>query len=119
MIGEEVILEIDSTLDRLICNAEAVQNVNFSDLSETEIEAFQKTQESLLQHLIYMDQVLETKTKNIKIQDKKSARHQIQAKIEKFEKLKASYHKEIRSILIRKSEMLSKRRGKKVLVLSK
>ena len=56
MVGEEIILEIDATLDRLICNAEAVQNVNFNELSETEIKAFQKTQESLLQHLMHMDQ---------------------------------------------------------------
>lgn len=113
MIGEEIILEIDSTLDRLICNAEAVQNVNFTDLSEAEIEAFQKTQESLLHHFMYMDQILETKTKTLKIQDKKSARNQIQQKLVKFEKLKESYHREM--TLIRKSEMLSKRRCKKVL----
>lgn len=116
MIGEEIILEIDATLDRLICNAEAIQNVNFSELSETEIEAFQKTQESLLQHLMYMDQCLETKTKNLKIQNQKSSRHQIQEKLAKFKKLKESYHKDMCNTLTRKSEMLSKRRSKKILI---
>lgn len=116
MVGEEIILEIDATLDRLICNAEAVQNVNFNELSETEIEAFQKTQESLLQHLMHMDQFLETKTKKLKTIDKKSSRNQIQQKLVKFEKLKDAYHKDISNTLIRKAEMLSKRRGKRVLV---
>jgi hypothetical protein len=115
MFGEEIILEIDATLDRLICNAEAVQDVNFSELSDTEIEAFQKTQESLLQHLLHMDQFLETKTKNLKTLDKQSSRNQIQQKRAKFEKLKDAYHKDICNTLIRKSEILSKRRGKRIL----
>lgn len=116
MISEEIILEIDATLDRLICNAEAIQNVNLSELSETEIEAFQKTQESLLQHFMHMDQFLETKAKNLKTENKKSARNQIREKFVKFEKLKESYHKEISNTLMRKSEILSKRRCKKVLI---
>lgn len=115
MIGEEILMEIDSTLDQLICNAEAIQTVSLSELSETEIEAFQKTQESLLQHLIHMDQFLETKSKSLKVQDKKSSRFQIQEKLQKFEKLKDSYHKNIYNTMHRKSEMLSKRRGKKLL----
>ena len=116
MIGEEILLEIDSTLDRLILNAEAIQNVKLEELSETELEAFQKTQESLLQHFIHMDQFLETKTKNLRVQDKKSSRNQIQEKLLRFEKLKNSYHKEINHTLSRKSEILSKRRGKRILV---
>lgn len=116
MIGEEILMEIDSTLDRLICNAEAIQTVSLNELSETEIEAFQKTQESLLQHLIHMDQFLETKSKNLKVQNKKSSRFQIQEKLLKFEKLKDGYHKNIFDTMHRKSEMLSKRRGKKLLI---
>ena len=113
MIGEEILMEIDSTLDRLICNAEAIQTVHLSELSETEIAAFQKTQESLLQHLMHMDQFLETK--NLKPQNKKSSRQQIQEKLVRFEKLKNSYHKNIYDTMHRKSEILSKRRGKRLL----
>jgi uncharacterized protein YsxB (DUF464 family) len=116
MIGEEIILEIDATLDRLICNAEAIQNVNLSELSEMEIQAFQKTQESLLQHFMHMDQFLETKTKHLKTENKKSSRNQMREKFLKFEKLKESYHKEICNTLTRKSEILSKRRGKRILI---
>ncbi len=115
MIGEEILMEIDSTLDRLICNAEAIQTVSLNELSETEIEAFQKTQESLLQHFLHMDQFLEQKTKNLRTQDKKSSRYQIQEKLVKFERLKSSYHKNIYDTMHRKSEMMSKRRCKRLL----
>ena len=54
MFGEEILLEIDGTLDQLIRNAEVIQKVDMLDLTETEIEAFKKTQESLLQHLMHM-----------------------------------------------------------------
>ncbi len=114
MISEEIILEIDATLDRLICNAEAIGNVNLNELSETEIEAFQKTQESLLQHFMHMDQFLGGK--HLKTEHKKSSRNQIREKFVKFEKMKESYHKEICNTLTRKSEILSKRRGKKILI---
>jgi hypothetical protein len=116
MFGEEILMEIDSTLDRLIRNAEAIQNVNVNDLSEMEIDAFQKTQESLLQHLIHMDQFLEAKRKNLRLQDKRSASFKIQEKLLKFEKLKSSYHKTIAETAARKTELMSKRRAKRFLV---
>jgi len=114
MIGEDILLEIDNTLDQLICNAEIIQAVDLKDLSEIEIEAFQKTQESLLQHFLHMDQFLETKRKNLKIQTKKSASFKIQEKLVKFENMKSSYHKSINESK-RKTPILSKRRGKKLL----
>ena len=116
MFGEEILMEIDSTLDRLIRNAEAIQNVSMKELSETEIEAFQKTQESLLQHLIHMDQFFETKRKSLRLQDKKSASYKIQEKLLKFEKLKSSYHKNLTETMARKMEMTSKRRSKRFLI---
>ena len=119
MIGEEILFEIDSTLDQLICNAEAIQEINLNELSQTELEAFQKTQESLLQHFLHMDLFLEEKTKNLRVQSKQSARAQIQEKLLKFENLKKSYHQEMSFSLSRKSEILSKRRSKKVLVYRK
>ena len=117
MVGEEILLEIDSTLDRLICNAEAIGSVNLNELSETELEAFQKTQESLLQHLMHMDQYLETKTKNLRTPNKKSAQSQIAEKFLKFERLKSSYHENVHRTLSRKSELMSKRRCKRLLVM--
>ena len=116
MFGEDILIEIDTTLDRLIRNAEAIQNVSIKELSETELDGFQKTQESLLQHLIHMDQFLETKRKSLRLQDKRSASYKIQEKLLKFEKLKSSYHKNVAETMARKSEMMSKRRTKKFLV---
>lgn len=116
MFGEEILMEIDSTLDQLIRNAEAIQNVEMRDLSETEITAFQKTQESLLHHLLYMDQFLETKRKTLRLQDKRSASYKIQEKLLKFEKLKSKYSKNL-SETARKTPILSKRRHKRLLAI--
>lgn len=116
MFGEEILLEIDGTLDQLIRNAEVIQKVNMKELSETEIDAFQKTQESLLQHLMHMDQFLVIKRNSLKLQDKKSASFKIQEKLLKFEKMKSSYHKNLAAV---RSTMpiLSKRRNKRLLCL--
>jgi hypothetical protein len=115
MFGEEILLEIDSTLDQLILNAETIQDVDPKDLYETEIDAFQKTQESLLQHLMRMDQILVEKRNSLKIPDKRSAAYKIQEKIQKFEQLKTRYHKTITENRNKRS-ILSKRRSKKLLV---
>ena len=109
MIGEEIILAIDQTLDQLIQNAATIQTVDMEELSELEIEAFQKTQESLLQHLMYMDQHLIAK-----IQNKKSANFKIQEKRLRFEKMKSSYHKSIAKAQ-KRLPFLSKRRSKRLL----
>lgn len=118
MFGEDILLEIDGTLDQLIKNAEVIQNVDLKELSETEIDAFRKTQESLLQHLLHMDQFLVTKRNSLKVQSKRSANYKIQEKLLKFEKMKSSYHKSL-SEVESKMAILSKRRTKRPLVFSK
>lgn len=60
MVGEEILQEIDKTLDQLIANAETMHAAK-NDLDEVETTAFEKMQESLLHHLIHMDQVLTEK----------------------------------------------------------
>lgn len=114
MFGEEILLEIDGTLDQLIKNAEVIQKVDLKDLSEPEIDAFQKTQESLLQHLLHMDQFLVTKRNSLKLQDKRSASFKIQEKLLKFEKMKNSYHQSLAEVKS-KLPILSKRRNKRLL----
>ncbi|MBI5273273.1 MAG: hypothetical protein HY861_04750 [Chlamydiia bacterium] len=118
MIGQEILMEIDSTLDRLIRNAEVIQTANLKEISETEIEAFQKTQESLIQHLIHMDQLFETKTKTLGKQDRRSAGFKIQEKLLKFEKLKGAYHKTIAETMESGKRPVAKRRGKRFLCTS-
>lgn len=113
MVGEDILIEIDGTLDQLIRNAEVIENVDLKDLSETEIDAFQKTQESLLQHLIHMDEFLVQKRIGLKFQDKRSASYKIQEKLLRFERLKNSYHDSI-SRAQSKLPILLKRRSKKL-----
>ena len=67
MFGEDIVQEIDKTLDQLIQNAEVISKADFTELSDTELEAFQKTQESLLQHLLHMDQFLSTTSQDLRL----------------------------------------------------
>ena len=117
MIGEEILLEIDETLDHLIENAEAVENIDLRDLSELELEAFQNTQESLLQHLLTMDQYLVDKKDSLKKPLKNSGNPKIRTKLLRFEKMKKSYTKSISDARI-KTPILSKRRKKRLLSLN-
>ncbi len=114
MFAEEILSEIDTTLDQLIRNAEMLQGADLRDLSEIEIDAFQKTQESLLHHLMHMDQVFETKQKELRIPNRKSASYKIQEKLTRFEKLKDDLNNSIEKTA-KKNPILSKRRGKRVL----
>jgi hypothetical protein len=117
MFAEEVLIEIDTTLDQLIRNAELVQDVELQELSEMEVTAFQKTQESLLQHLLHLDQFFETRKNNLNSLNKKSGRYQIQEKLLKFEKLKKEYKKNLGENLEswHRRDLLLKRRAKRFL----
>jgi hypothetical protein len=110
MQDAEIIQNIDITLDQLIRNAEVLSKVEWKELSDTELDAFQKTQESLLQHLLQMDQILEQKNKP---QDKRSATLQIREKRQQFEKLKSQYSPNLTNLLLKRRLILSKRRGKR------
>lgn len=115
MAAEEIMMEIDATLDRLILNAEAIAGADLEELSTMELEAFQKTQESLIQHLLRSDQRLEAQRKGLANLDKRSASYKIAEKRAKFEKLKSSYHKTISDTIEKKLPILSKRRSKRFL----
>ncbi len=115
MIGDELFIEIDTTLDRLIRNAEAITGTDISTIPLPELEAFQKTQESLIHHLIYVDQKFLEKKKNIGA-DRRSSRFKIQEKRAHFEKLKESYQKIVDDTIEEKLPIQLKRRKKKFLV---
>jgi hypothetical protein len=115
MASEEILMEIDATLDRLIQNAEALNGVELEELSLLELEAFQKTQESLIQHLLYTDQRLEVQRQGFSQLDKRSASYKLREKRAKFEKLKFTYHKTISEGIEKKLPILSKRRRKRFL----
>jgi uncharacterized protein involved in exopolysaccharide biosynthesis len=110
MQNREIVQNIDTTLDQLIRNAEVISEVELKDLSDTELDAFQKTQESLLQHLLQMDQILAEKQKP---QDKRSATLQIREKRQRFDHLKSQYSQTLQETLLERRLILSKRRGKR------
>lgn len=88
MFSEEILCEIDLTLDRLIENIAAMKDVT---LLKEEIEIFQKKQENLLQHLIHMDKLLEEKSKTLKIPNHEQRKLSINKKLSKFEILNSKF----------------------------
>jgi len=114
MFAEQILTEIDATLEQLIKNAETLNGVNFSDLTENEVDAFQKTQDSLLHHLLRMDQFYETNRKSLQLQNARSVVYQIQEKYQRFEKLKSNVNHTIRQAE-KKIPFFSKRRNKRLI----
>ena len=82
--GEEILADIDTTLDQLIQNAEVLQGVHFHVTCENEIEALQKTQESLMARLIHMDLLLKEEEKKGVIKKKAECYGLLQEKIKRY-----------------------------------
>lgn len=104
MLNLKVVEEIDQTLDQLIRNAEVLSDAQFGDLSDDELYAFEKTQESLMNHLLQMDECL--------LQVKRSASFKLHEKRARFEELKLNYTQQL-SDSLETRPILCKRRGKK------
>ncbi len=117
MPGEEILADIDSTLDRLIENANAVNKISYKQLTDQEKEAFEKTQESLLAHLIHADEMFEKKQKELRIPNKKSAKYKLQEKLLHFEKIQ--HNKEFSKLIGLHPIKRKKPKIKKKLVLAK
>jgi hypothetical protein len=114
IISDEILSEIDSTLEQLIRNTEIVSEIQLSDLHESELDAFQKTQESLLHHLVSMDHLFEMKRKSISKKNLRSAAYQIEEKFKRFNKLKTSVNLTIQRAE-KKLAIFSKRRNKRMI----
>jgi len=84
---EQILADIDSTLDQLIRNAEVIHIVPIENITEIEIAALQKTQTSLVAHLFHMNALL-NKEKKQKLLHKKSAA-QLEEKMTQFSRLNA------------------------------
>ncbi|MEI8300951.1 MAG: hypothetical protein WCG10_04995 [Chlamydiota bacterium] len=57
----DILGEIDLTIDRLLENSEALKAIASNTCYQEEIFALEKTQESLIAHLIHMDGMLKKK----------------------------------------------------------
>lgn len=59
--NEQIQAQMDKTLDQLIKNAKVIRHVPTNKLEAHELDALQKTQESLLAHLMHLDELLNEK----------------------------------------------------------
>lgn len=88
MKNRELLQEIDITLDQLIKNAAALTEISSDPLYETEVQALNKTQGSLLAHLLHLDQ-------HLKERQKDSASTSIHQKLTIFSELSSNLAKSI------------------------
>ncbi len=87
--GEEILADIDQTLDQLIENADIINRISFNALFTSEVQALQKTQESLMARLMHMHELLE-KDKKQQIPTKRTnPLNQIENKLKEFGQLNA------------------------------
>ncbi len=73
---DKILVEMDAALDQLIKNAKLMQHVPIQKLEAHELDALEKTQESLLARLMYLDQVLNQKVVPEKPLQEKAAHFQ-------------------------------------------
>jgi hypothetical protein len=93
--GEKILADIDATLDQLIQNADAIRRISGYSLEENELEALQKTQESLLARIMHMDTLLDSDQKKQQIKKKADTYHNIQQKISQFGRLNERLIKDV------------------------
>jgi len=87
--GEEILADIDQTLDQLIENADIINRISFNALFTSEIQALQKTQESLMARLMHMHELLEKDKKPQTPTKKANPLNQIENKLKEFGQLNA------------------------------
>lgn len=87
--GEEILVDIDTTLDQLIQNAATINCISFDTLFTNEMEALQKTQESLLARLVHMNDLLDRDEKRGCYRKQKVVYTKIEDKIVEFGRLSA------------------------------
>lgn len=85
--GEEVLDDLDTTLDELIVNAHTLRQIQRNDRFTAEAKALEKTQESLLARVLYRQKILDAKWKK-EISERAAQKEMlIEAKIKHFAKI--------------------------------
>ncbi len=87
--GEDILADIDITLDQLILNAETISSISLNSLFTDEMQALQKMQESLLARLLHMNDLLEPDEKHTTLRKKPVEMGIIEEKMVTFGKLSA------------------------------
>jgi len=91
MFAQEILSEMDITIDRLIVNAQTMNKVSNVGIIKEEIDSLQYAQEQLISHLIQMDSELKAKCSKIKTPNSNSASIKIRNKLRKFEELNSKF----------------------------
>ncbi|HEY2809893.1 MAG TPA: hypothetical protein VGJ00_00650 [Rhabdochlamydiaceae bacterium] len=95
--GEAILADIDSTLDQLIRNADAMNRITDRHLFTCEVKAMHKTQESLLARLMHMHEIYENEKKNLGEREQKMRLTSIEHKLAEYGRLNARMIKYLES----------------------
>jgi hypothetical protein len=87
--GEAILADIDSTLDQLIRNADAMNRITDRHLFTSEVKAMHKTQESLLARLMHMHELYEGEKKIVGQREQQMRLSTIEHKLAEFGRLNA------------------------------
>src|ERR1041385_41028 len=108
--GDSILADIDSTLDQLIRNADAMHQISDRRLFTSEVQAMHKTQESLLARLMHMHELYEDEKRELGEREQKMRLTSIEHKLAEFGRLNA------RMIRYLESGIQSKSKKKKIAV---
>ncbi len=92
--GEEILADIDHTLDQLISNVAILQQVSECDTFTTEYAILHKTQQSLTARVIHMETLLD-ETGSLGLPDTTILHDTIQKKIARYKRLNNQLIEEI------------------------
>ena len=92
---DDIFLEIDQTLDKLLYNAFKIKKNACLSLSEQEINIYKQKQKTLVNRLFYLDNLL--KEKNDLHIPKNSKAFNVQKKLLKFEQVSSCFIKSLSS----------------------
>ena len=87
--GEEILADISSTLDQLIQNAEAIDQISLHSLKRCEVEALQKTQASLIARILHMENSLDSDQKQELLRKRPTATETIQKEDRRVQQIKS------------------------------
>ncbi len=112
--SEEILCAIDATLDQLITNTETINEAPILSLCDNELDAMNRTQESLIARFIHMNELLELSNKiNEKGEDQLDT---IEQKMKRFRLLNNQLLSSLtRHVSRRKTSKVQQRRKQKAL----
>jgi hypothetical protein len=90
MMAEELLSEMDQTLDQLIINAKAIEQASYVRFDDYETELMHKTQQSLLARFIFLEKESNKESFN---QAKETAKELVYKKLQAYDTLHGKFMK--------------------------